>query len=78
LPERTIHAVVFREGGWWIAQCIEHDLVGLARTREALPDALCRQLQTQIEIDLEAGEEPFANLPAAPARFWKMCKAAEP
>jgi hypothetical protein len=69
--------VVFREDDWWIAQCLEHDLVGLARTREELPEALGNQLQTQIEISLEAGVEPFTNLPVAPVRFWKMFEAAE-
>ena len=77
MPERAIHAVVFREGEWWVAQCLEHDLVGLARTLEELPDELRRQLRTQVEISLEAGVEPFACLPAAPARYWKMYEAAE-
>jgi hypothetical protein len=35
-----MYAVVFREDGWWIPQCLEHDLVGLARNREELPEAL--------------------------------------
>jgi hypothetical protein len=77
MPERTIHAVVFREGEWWVAQCLEHDLVGLAGSLEELPGELRRQLRAQIEISLEAGVEPFAELPAAPARFWKMYEAAE-
>src|SRR5689334_14623636 len=77
MPERAIHAVVFREGDWWVAQCLEHDLVCLARTLEDLPDELRKQLRAQIEISLEAGEEPFACLPAAPARYWKMYEAAE-
>lgn len=77
MPERTIHALVFREGDWWVAQCLEHDLVGLARTLDELPDELCRQLRMQVEISLEAGVEPFISLPAAPARYWKMYEAAE-
>lgn len=77
MPERTIHAVVFREDEWWVAQCLEYDLVGLARTLEELPDELRRQLRTQIEISVEAGVEPFISLPAAPARYWKMYEAAE-
>jgi hypothetical protein len=77
MPERTIHAVVFREGEWWVAQCLEHDLVGLAQTLEELPDELRRQLRNQVEMSLEAGVEPFACLPAAPARYWKMYEVAE-
>ena len=77
MPERAIHAVVFREGDWWVAQCLEHDLVGLARTLEELPDELRRQLRTQIETSVEAGIEPFAELPAAPARYWKMYETAK-
>lgn len=77
MPERTIHAVVFREDEWWVAQCLEHDLVGLSRTLDELPEELRRQLRAQIEISLEAGVEPFANLPKAPARYWKMYEAAE-
>jgi hypothetical protein len=77
MPECTIRAVVFREGEWWIAQCLEHDLVGLARTLEDLPDELRKQLRTQVEASLAAGAEPFADLPAAPARFWRMYEVAE-
>jgi len=52
-------------------------LVCIARTLEDLPDALRRQLRTQIEISLGAGVEPFACLPEAPARYWRMYEAAE-
>lgn len=77
MPEQTIRAVAFREGDWWIAQCLEVDFVSTAATLEELPDQLLRQLRTQIEISQEAGVEPFAGFPEAPARFWRMYELAE-
>lgn len=77
MPKQTIRAVVFREGDWWIAQCLEYDFVSAAETLEELPDQLLQQLRTQIEISQESGVEPFAGFPKAPARFWRMYEAAE-
>jgi hypothetical protein len=68
-PEHNLHAVLFPEGGWWIAQVVEYNLATAARRLEDLPDELERFLTVQIVGTFEAGVEPFCDLPAAPVRF---------
>jgi len=67
-----LHAIVYFEDGWWIAQILEHDLATAARDLQDLPSELERFLQVQIAGSLEAGLKPFQDLPRAPERFWRM------
>ena len=68
----AIRAVVFQEGEWLCAQCLEYDLVAQAKS---LPK-LCRALQVlvvgHVAVRLDHGQRPFRNLPRAPARYWEM------
>ena len=75
-PEYKLHAVVFQEGDWWIAQILEHNLATAARGLEAIPAELERFLTVQIVGSLEAGIEPFEDLPRAPQRFWDLYEQA--
>lgn len=68
----SIRAVVYRDRGWWVAQCLELDLGASAKTREALPQKLASVLRVQILADLDCGKRPFQDLPKAPKRFWDM------
>jgi hypothetical protein len=70
--ELKIRAVVFQSGEWWVAQCLEYDLVALAHRLEDLPRELHRVLSLQIQASLECEVEPFEGYSKAPARFWKM------
>jgi len=74
----SIRAVVFQEGGRWIAQCLEYDLCTSARSRRELTRALASQLRLQIILDLAKGNEPFQGLPRAPQRFWDMYSSGTP
>lgn len=72
----TINAVVFREDGFWIAQCLEYDFVSCAEELEDLPSELMEQIQVQMTLDLEAGHQPFADFGKAPDKYWEMFKRA--
>jgi len=74
----SIRAVVFQEGGRWIAQCLEYDLCTSAGDRRGLTRALAAQLRLQIMLDLAKGNEPFQDLPRAPQRFWEMYSSSTP
>src|SRR6185369_2312398 len=76
MPEYTIHAVAFRRGDWWIAQCLEYRLSTQTRTLEELPYELERLLTVQIQASLARGIEPFAGFSPAPKRFWAMYERA--
>ena len=76
MPKYTIHAVAFRRGEWWIAQCLEYRLSTQTRTLEELPYELDRLLTVQIQASLARGIEPFAGFSPAPKRFWEMYERA--
>lgn len=72
----ALRAVVFQESGWWIAQCLEHDLCTSAKDRKELTHKLVSQLRLQLLLDLVKGKKPFQDLPRAPQRFWEMYSGA--
>jgi len=72
MPEYRIRAVVFKEGDWWVAQCLEYNYVAISRTLEALPEELLRMVTAQIIVSLENGVQPFYGYSPAPRRFWEM------
>lgn len=78
MDQITIHALLYRSqaGPWWIAQCLEYDLVTAAKRLEDLPAELERCLTVQIAASFEIGVEPFGGLPPAPRRFWKRYEEA--
>ena len=78
MPRRVLHAVFFEDRGWWVAQCLEHNLTASSKDPRELPKKLEMVLRVQIEADLEAGAAPFSTLPPAPRRFWKLFQSAEP
>jgi hypothetical protein len=72
------HAVLFEDRGWWVAQCLEHNLTASSKNPQELQKKLENVLKVQIEADLEAGKAPFSTLPPAPRRFWTLFQSAEP
>ena len=74
----SIHAVVYLDRGWWVAQCLEYDLCTASRQRDELPRKLLSQLRTQIAADRMRGKRPFEDLPAAPEKFWKLYGEGRP
>jgi hypothetical protein len=77
LPEHTIRTILFREGGWWVAQCLDVDIAAQAKTEADLQYELGRLLIGHVMASEKLGAEPFANLPPAPRRFWDMFFRAE-
>lgn len=75
-PQEKFHVVVYEEGGWWIAQCLECNLAASARDSRDLKRKLDVVIRVQIEADSDAGVEPFSRLQKAPPRFWKMYQGA--
>jgi hypothetical protein len=74
---RVLHAVVFEDRGWWVAQCLEHNLTASSKNPLDLRAKLENVLKVQMEADREAGKAPFSTLPPAPRRFWTLFQSAE-
>jgi hypothetical protein len=70
--EHTIRTVLFQEGGWWVAQCLDVDIAAQARTERDLYYELGRLLVGRILAGEKLGVDPFRSLPPAPKRYWDM------
>ena len=76
MSEPTIRAVVFREGEWWIVQCLEYDLATQVRRLEDVPEEFRRLVQAQIAVNAAGGVESFHGFGRAPRKFWEMYERA--
>ena len=68
----AIRAVVFQEGEWLCAQCLEYDLVAQAKSLQQLSRALQRLIVGHVAIRLRHKQQPFRDLPRAPEKYWAM------
>ena len=68
----AIRAVVFQEGEWLCVQCLEYDLVAQAKSLSKLCRALQVLVAGHVAVRLNHGQQPFRNLPRAPAKYWTM------
>ena len=74
--EYSLRIVIFRQGDWWVAQCLEHNLVTVVRELADIDAELQRFLTVQIAVSRDCGVEPFTGLPPARHRFWAMYEGA--
>lgn len=74
--EHKIHAVIFRHQEWLIAQCLEYDIATRAQDLKDLLYEVERMLAAHFLVAAKTGTEPFADIPRAPRRFWKMYQDA--
>lgn len=72
-----ISAVLFQEGEWWSAQCLEYDIAAQAKSLPDLRYELQRVLVSHISVSSELGREPFDGIGPAPQKFWKMFEEAK-
>lgn len=68
----AIRAVVFQEGEWLCAQCLEYDLVAQAKSLQQLSKALQRLIVGHVAVRLRHKLRPFRDLPRAPEKYWAM------
>ena len=68
----AIRAVVFQEGEWLCAQCLEYDFVVQAKTLQQLSRALQHFIVGHVTVRLRYKQRPFNDLPRAPEKYWAM------
>jgi hypothetical protein len=64
--------LLIEEEGGWAAQILERDIVCQAETVEALLPELERVVRAHVELSVELGLEPFANIGPAPQEFFDL------
>lgn len=72
MTEHLIRAVAFKEGDWWVAQCLDYDLATQARGLKELIDEVQRLLASHLLLARRERVEPFAGIGRAPQRFWDL------
>lgn len=67
-----LRVVVVRGEKQCIAQCLEHDIAAQGNTVDLALERVRYSIETEIRLATERGEYPFAKIPRAPDKFWKM------
>jgi hypothetical protein len=73
-----IHAVAFRSGSCWVAQCLEYDIATQAKSLCELLYEVERILAAHFIVAKQEGVAPFAGIPKAPKRYWEMYRNGKP
>jgi hypothetical protein len=68
----AIRAIVFQEGEWLCARCLEYGFAVQARTLPQLSRALQLFLVGHIAVRLRHNQRPFQDLRRAPEKYWAM------
>ena len=71
MTQVSVRVVVFQEGDWVCAQCLEHDIAAQAKTLDACLYELDRLIIGHVAISLENGLDPLHDLKPAPRRVWE-------
>lgn len=62
-------AVFYRLDGWWMAHCLETDLIGRGKTREEALDMLGDMTASQVQFSISKGNLSNIFQPADPEFF---------
>jgi len=75
VPRRyAVKAVVFQEGEWLCARCLEYDFVVQAKTLQQLSRNLQLFVAGHIALRVQHAQQPFQDLRRAPDKYWAMFK----
>ncbi len=71
-----ISAVAYEEGGHWIVQGLEYDIIAQADSLPDAHDAFAIKILAEVGISLDLDREPLEGIEPAPTEFWTMFKGA--
>jgi len=69
---KKLRVVIFQEGEWLCAHCLEYDFATQAKTLEDLRHGIERVIVGHIAISLANGLKPFKNARRAPKKYWTL------
>ena len=74
---RPFRVIVFQEEAWLSARVLEYNLAAQARTLDGLYVELERVVLGHIAARRAHGQEPFAEMPRAPKKYWEMFRRSK-
>jgi hypothetical protein len=72
VANQRLRFIVFQDGEWLCAQCVEFDLAAQGRTQPELYRVIDRLICSHIALREKLGLTPFKDLPAAPQKYRDM------
>jgi predicted RNase H-like HicB family nuclease len=73
MSKSTISVLLIQEdGGWWSAQCLEHDIAAQAKSLSDVCHELEQTIIAHIAVHEAEGITPFDCLDPAPQEYWEM------
>jgi hypothetical protein len=73
-----LSVLLYQEGEFWLAQCLEYDVVAQERSIPKVVEALQWTFYAQILFDEREGQPPFSTVEKAPQKFWDLFETAIP
>jgi hypothetical protein len=72
-------SILFRveQNGVWAAQCLEYDIAAQGKTIAEARYGIEKAFVGQILVDVTNGSAPLADVPQAPAEYWKEFEHGE-
>jgi len=67
-----LRVVIFQEGKWLCAHCLEYGFATQAKTLDGLRYDIERMIVDHIAISLANGLRPFKNEHRAPKKYWTL------
>ena len=78
MPQKiSITAIAYEEGGAWVIQGIEYDIVASAEDFQSLPKAFVRAVIDNVCITQHLGRKPLEGIGPAPERFRALFDQAQ-
>jgi hypothetical protein len=72
-----LRIVIFQEGEWLCAHCLEYDFATQAKRLDDLRYDLERMIAGHIAISLKNGLKPFASVRRAPDKYWQLFRRSK-
>jgi hypothetical protein len=77
MPQLQLSLLLFKEGDFWIAQCLQHNIASQGSTISEAKDRFERVFAAQAITDSRDGAAyPIRHIPQASHQFWKMWAGA--
>jgi hypothetical protein len=72
-----LRVVIFQEGAWLCAHCLEHDFATQAKSLSGLRAGLERMIAGHVAISLKHELKPFRNVRRAPDKYWELFRRSK-
>lgn len=68
----SLNVILFKSDNFWVAQCLEYDIVSQGSDIHLTIDRLGQTLKAQISYDISNKREPFSLIPKAADKYWNV------